>query len=344
MTTANLDSADLKAVDYQGLINEDVMQQIWDISNIPLPFTDAVGSDTTGNSYTSWTTDQLGDPALGGWIVDGADSDQNDSATGARIGNHCGILTREVQVSSRADASDTIGTSSELSYQIMMRQKELRRNVEANALHIQGSVEDDGNTTAGQPAGLATMMTAFDTGSGATAGSFSAGEWTGVVAGTKTALTETMIRDAAQEAWESGANPGKLMSVPSVCRKLSEYMFSSSARIATLTGETNNNGPATAMGSVNVFLTDFGVTMDFVPNRIQQTYADVGASDQVAAVFLYDPSYVRMTYLEGYRVESLAKTGLSEKRLMAVDWTVKMLEPDSGRVLLDIDPTAAVTE
>ncbi len=35
MATANLDSADLKAVPLNGLIKEDVMNKIWDISKIP---------------------------------------------------------------------------------------------------------------------------------------------------------------------------------------------------------------------------------------------------------------------------------------------------------------------
>lgn len=51
MSSANLDSADLKAVTKGGLIREDVMNKIWDISKIPLPFTDLIGSDTTNNEY-----------------------------------------------------------------------------------------------------------------------------------------------------------------------------------------------------------------------------------------------------------------------------------------------------
>jgi len=345
MTSANLDATDLKSVDYQGLIKEDVMDQIWDISAIPLPFTDLVGSDTVENDYTSWTTDRLGDPETGGWVVDGADSDQNDAANGKRVGNHCGILTKEVRVSTRAQNVATIGHSNELSYQVMMRQRELRRNVEANALGIQGSQESDANTdTPGIPAGLAAMVDSFDTGSGGTKAGFSSGLWAPWVPGlAPVALTETMIRDACQAAWEDGADPSHLMSVPAVIRALSEYMFTSSSRIATLTGETNNSGPATAMGSVNVFLTDFGVTLNMVPNRIQQAYNVAGTKDG-ASVFILDPAYARMSFLHGYRVLPLAKTGLSDKRMMAVDFTVKALEPSAHRALNDIDIAAAVTQ
>ncbi len=336
-------SAALKAVPFGGLIKEDVMNQIWDISRIPLPFTDLVGSDSCDNSYSEWTEDKLGDPVLGGWVVDGADSDQNDVAHGERLGNQCGILRKEVRVTTRANASDTIGYSNALSYQVMMRQRELRRNSEANMLGNQGSQADDGDTTPGIPAGLAAMVTQYDTGSGATGGGFSNGAWTGITAGTRTALTELMVRDACQAAWEGGANPSVFMSVPSVIRRLSEYMFSDSARIATLTAETNQNGPATAMGSVNVFLTDFGVTLDMVPNRIQRTYKDVSTTNDAAACYVLDPAYARQSFLHGYRTEPLAKTGLSEKRMMAVDFTLKCLNRDAHRVLLDINPETAVT-
>lgn len=344
-TSQYLSSADLKAVDFNGTIAEDVMDAIWDISRIPLPFSDRVGSDSCTNAYAEWLTDKLGDPELGGWVVDGADSDQNDSASGKRLGNHCGILTKEVQVTERARASRTIGTGDELSYQVMMRQRELRRNVEANALGIQGSQADDGSTTPGIPAGLGAMVTQHDTGSGASGGGFAAGVWTAITPGAApVALTETMVRDACQGAWEDGADPGLFMSVPGVIRQLSEYMFTSSSRIATLTRETRGDSDgATALGSVNVFITDFGVTLDFVPNRIQRGYDVAGTADGAAA-YVLDPAYARLSYLKGYRVAELAKTGLADKRQMAVDWTLKCLNPDAHRVLLDIDPTAAVTQ
>jgi len=336
-------TTDLKGIDDGGLIREDVMEQIFDISRIPLPLMDAIGADTTDNTYTEWTTDRLGDPETGNWVVEGSDSDRNDARGGRRIGNTIGILTKEVQVSSSARAVNTIGRGDELSYQVMMRQRELRRNEEANLLGLQGNQSDDGDTVPGIPAGLAAMATQFDTGSAATGGGFAAGQWTAITPGARTGLTETMVRDAAQAAWEDGADPSLFMSVPAVIRRLSEYMFTSSSRIATLTAETRQEGPATAMGSVNVFLTDFGVTLDMVANRIQRTYLDDGG-EEAAAGFLLDPAYARASRLRGYVVEPLAKTGLSDKRLMSVKTTLKVLEPDAHRVLLDLDPTSPVTQ
>lgn len=345
MSANNWDSTDLKSVDFEGWINESVLQQIFDISRIPLPLTDLIGSGSHGNEYHSWLTDSLNPPVAGGWVVDGADAGDDESEAGARIGNHSGILDKVVKVSTRARNSDTIGGEA-LAYQIRQRNRELRQDVEANALGIQGSTESDANAgTAGVPASLPVMMEKFDNGSGGSGGVFSSGIWSPWTPGTATALTETMVRDAAQAAWEDGGNPTHLMSVPSVIRHLSEYMFTSSSRIATLTGETNNNGPVTGMGSVNVFLTDFNVELRFAPNRLQLPYDSSGGTPgDVASVLLLDPDYAEISYLHGYRVEPLAKTGLADNRQMAVDLTYVCHEPKAHRAIMDIDVAAAVTQ
>ena len=53
MATTNLDAYNLKNVNLDGLIHEDVMSQIWDISQIPLPFTERAGSGSHSNQYFS---------------------------------------------------------------------------------------------------------------------------------------------------------------------------------------------------------------------------------------------------------------------------------------------------
>ena len=347
MATLPGSSAGLKAVDYGGLINTDVMQTIFDISPIPLPFTDMIGSDNVGNALYEWTTDKLADPEVGGFVVDGADSDRDDTASGARIGNQAGILTREVRVTERAQASDTIGFSNALAFQVMRRQKELRRNVEANMLGIAASVADDGDTTAGVPAGFQAMAKVYDNGSGFTAGAYSGGGiWSAFVPGTAQALTFADVKAALSEAYVDNADPNYLMSVPGVIEKLSAYMFTNNESIATLQRDTNNvgkGGAATAVAAVNVLISNFGQTVTFVPNRIQQTYADVSTTTQAAGVMLLDPAYHRISMLKGYRTEPLAKTGLTDKRLMAVDWGQKVLNPEASIIIPDIDPTAAVT-
>lgn len=343
MSTANLDSADLKAVTRGGLIREDVMNKIWDISKIPLPFTDMVGTESTTNEYKEWTTDELAAPDVTNAVVDGSDASGNDTKTGARVGNHCQISDKIVRVSYRADASNIIGRAKELSYQLMRRQQELRRDVEAIALFNQASVADNGDAVAGKAGGLPSWL---ETNSiNGTAGGFNpaTGLTVARTPGVKAALTEKDIRDAMESVYQEGGNPTKMMSIPSVIRKFSEYLFSSSARVATLMSDQGKSTEqATALGSVNVFVTDFG-TLTMIPNRLQQKHKDSGGTDDVADVFILDPEYLSLCYLEGYRTETLAKTGLAENRQMCVDWTLIVNTEKAHAIIGDIDPTAAVT-
>ena len=341
MATTNLDSADLKAKGYQGLIREDVMEKIWDISKIPLPLTDMIGSGGKAkNSYAEWTEDSLAAPDITNAVVDGSDQTGNDTVTGSRIGNHCQESVKMVQVSTRARNSDTIGRSDELSYQVMRRQQELRRDVEAIMMTGQASVADNGDAVAGKSAGLAAFITTTAS-RGATGTGTGFNDSTGLVAavadGTKRGLTETLVRDAVEGVYNEGGDPTIMMTIPSVIRKFSEYLFSSTAVAQIQSDHGKTTEKATALGYVNVFVTDFG-TLSLVPNRLQQK---TGTAD-AASVFILDPAYLEMCFLNGYQTEELSKTGLSDKRLMSVDWTLKVLNEKAQGIIADVDPTVTV--
>ena len=349
MSTANLDSADLKGVLRGGLIREDVMNKIWDISKIPLPFTDLIGSGSAKNEYKEWTTDELAAPDVANAVVDGSDATGNNTATGERVGNHHQISDKVVRVSYRADASDTIGRAKELSYQLMRRQQELRRDVEAISLLNQASVADNGDAIAGKCGGLPTWLktntvnlttpVGFDTSTGLTVVP------TATAAGI--ALTETAIRDTVESIYNAGGDPTVLMSVPAVIRKISEYLFTSSARVATLMSDQGKSTEkATALGSINVFVTDFG-TLRMVPNRLQNKYDALYANPTLTAdfadVFILDPEYLSQCFLKGYRTDSLAKTGLAENRQMSVDWSLIVNTEKAHGIIASVDPTLAMT-
>lgn len=344
MSTANLDSADLKGVLRGGLIREEVMNKIWDISKIPLPFTDMIGTDSTGNSYFEWTTDELAAPDLTNALVDGADASGNDTRTGLRVGNHCQISDKVVRVSYRADASNVIGRAKELAYQLMRRQQELKRDIEAIVLSNQASVADNGNATAGKVGGLPSWLTT--THINGTAGGFNTATGLTVArtVGVRSALTETKVRDAVQTIYNAGGDPTVMMSIPGIIRKFSEYLFSSSARVATLMSDQGKSKEqAAALGSVNVFVTDFG-TLKMVPNRLQQTYLDTDAVPATAAdVFILDPEYLSLCYLHNIRTDDLAKTGLAENRQMSVDYTLVVNTEKAHGIIGTINPTADVT-
>jgi hypothetical protein len=341
MTAANYDATNAADSPFGGVVHESIMNRIWDISHIPLPLTDMISKGTHDNQRTEWTEDELGTPSTANANVDGIDVDQDDSKATVRLGNFTQTALKEVQISTRLQNSNTIGNNGKMSYQIAERQKELRRDVEAQMMTYQASVAGDGLTVAGISAGLgAQLKTNVDTNAG-TAGGFntSTGVFDAPIPGVARALSETLIRDILQQVYVAGGNTDCLMGTPAVIRNLSEYLFSDTARVATLTAEQSQASPRalTAYGSVNVFVTDFGQTVKMIDNRIQQP----DDTDESTLYFI-DPSHLTQSFLYGYKVEPLAKTGLSEKRLMSCDYALKCYSEKSQGAIYAIDETAAV--
>ena len=266
------------AVQYGGVIREDVMDKIWDISNIPLPFTQLCSKGSHTNRRVEFVTDELAPPVTSNAKVEGADVNQDDSKFGKRLGNYTQIALKGVKVTDTSQEANSIGSQGSLSYQLKERQKELRRDVEAQMLTHQASVAGDADTAPGISAGIgAQLKTNVSVGATGSVGGFN--ETTGLFVaptpGTARALSETLIRDILQQVYEAGGNTELAMARPPVIRKLSEYLFGSTARVATLTSDKaqkGDGGALTAYGSVNVFVTDFGQTIALKDNRLPVSY------------------------------------------------------------------------
>lgn len=354
MSTSNLDASNLFLVSEDGLIREDVMNKIFDISRIPLVGMDMFGSESHDNQFFEWTVDRLGDAETDTQVVDGADLTGDDSKSGRRMGNHSEIITKIVQVSTRAQEVNTIGFANALAYQITERQKELRRNQEATIWSNNASVRGT-SSVAGVTAGLAAwLVNDTDIEGNATTGNVhreaggSDGGWDDTVTDSLVAAstpgtvpvagTETIVRDVVQSIFEKGGDASVAATTPAVKRKFSEYLFTSSARIASLIADGGGGASEReGSGSVDVFLTDFG-TLKLVANRLQPAY-----DTDNDIMFILDPSLISVSFLQGVRVEPQAKTGLSDKRQMSMDWGLKVSNWDGLGYIADIDPDAAFT-
>jgi len=372
-----LDTYDVTQLEAGGTIGESVMRQLNDMSRIPLPFTDRVGSGTHSNPYSSWLVDRLQDPATDNAVIDGSEGRSNQSfqPVYARVGNHSQISTKTLHVSRRLMESDTLAYQNELSHQVTRRSQELRRDVEAMALLNNTAVTDTGaGGNAGETAGLEAWIsnkneldvTIYDATAGnasqyrdLSTGGITIGGWpaitpsggVGNVAAVDyssvtavNALTEVAMLDVVEQLYNNGYGDSAnyvAMCRPPLKRRISSFMFSSSARVGTLvTQQGDSTNARIANGSVDVLKTDFGV-LELVPNRLMQVSGD-GTPDS-DTLFIMDPSMIQISYLHGYRVYPLARTGLLEKREMAVDWMLKPLNWCAVGAVFGIDASAAMT-
>lgn len=342
MTTANLDAADLKATSGGGSIREDVMRKVWQIDNIPLPFTDRIAEGKADQEYTEWTVKELAAVDLNNAAVDGSDATGNNTKTGIRMGNHCQESIKVVRVSDRAVSSDTIVYDNELAGQVGDRQKELHRDVEGIALSQQGSVQDDGNSTAGKAAGLgAWLVTNISFGAtGVHPGFIPATKLvTAPTAGTKRAITEALLDTITLGVYNNGGDDDSrlaLMMRPPVKTLISDYGYGTQVRAAALQRQVTG-GDGQVIGSIDMWRTDFGY-LEMVPNRLQPVTAAA-----TSTVFFLNFDYLELAFLKSYYVKELARTGLAENRLMAVDWTLKVLNEKAHGAIFDVDEALAMT-
>jgi hypothetical protein len=354
MSTANLDAADLAAaLAAPGLIREDVIDTVYNLDEgIPTPFTDLVRADSFDNVYSEWTEDDLQAPDITNAVVDGSDATGNDTSVGRRIGNHAQLSDKVVRISHASEAVDSIGSVGRMAYQTSRRLMDLRRDVEAIATGRQASIADDGAAQPGNTAGLgAWIATNTDFGTTGAAGGFNT--TTKVVdaptAGSGRALVWDTVRTQLQAVYEAGGYPSVLMSVPGVIKGINTFLFSDAGNPyrADPTANVQGTSPQSqaAQGWITVVLSDFGISLSLVDNRLQQTYLeDVGGgTDQVADVFILDPAYAGLSYLEGYRNDVLGKVGHSNQRLLSTHWMTKVFREDAHALIADIDPTLAVT-
>jgi hypothetical protein len=231
-----------------------------------------------------------------------------------------------------------------MGYQTARRLQELRRDVEATTLGFQASVQDDNNATPGKSAGLAAWLTSnINMGATAVAGGFVTGTKlvTARTPGTGRALSYAFISTQIENVYTLGGSPTILMSVPGITKRLAQFLFTlpTSAKPTQNVDGTGNGVNQTSQGFIDSFKTDFGFFMQIVPNRLQQSYTGATLGD----VFGIDPRYLRLSTLYGWKVEPIAKLGLSDRKLLSVDWMLKCLLERAHFMISDITITAAVT-
>lgn len=345
MATTNLDQNDQRTAQTGGVVREEVLNRIFDHSKIRLEFLSRVGTGSTGNQYVSWLMDEYGTPDTDNAHVDGADLDQNDTTLEERVGNYTQTMAKVVRVSTLANEANTIGYRRALSRNILRRQEDLRRDLNATVYINQASVADNGNATPGRFGTLPSWLTTnVSAGATAVAGGFTHGAGNeGVVAartpGTARALTQTIFDDVLESIYENNGNPSIAFMRPKVKRAFGTYLLSETAQVAQLWSEQGKTAQrATAANSVSIYIDQYDNAIELCPDRLQTT-TGTDRSD----ILICSPEYLTTIYHYGWRTEQQGRTGLSDKYQLHSNMTLGVLSEKAHGAVFDVLETAAVT-
>jgi hypothetical protein len=300
-------------------IRESLADVIANISPEEVPLQSNIGSESVANTYFEWQTDSLASTSTTA-VIDGDDVSSFDStAATSRVGNYTHIRRRTTIVADNYSALDTAGRNDELAYQLAKRGKELKRDIEA-VLTANNAQVAGNSSTARETGGLGAWVATNEnvgTGGGLTTGDGT----TARTDGTQRDFTETMLKDAMQQAFVSGGQPSILMVGPH-----NKTVVSGFAGIAAQRYQAPSNAPTTIIGAADVYLSDFG-TLNVVANRFSRE----------RDAWLLDPEYASVCYLRPIQQVELAKTGDAEKRMVIAEFGLKVLNEAAHAVVADLN-------
>lgn len=310
-------------------IREDLQDAYISISSTETPFQAAIGRKSVSNTYYEWPVVDLAAPTTNR-VLEGEAAPGNDAPTNAnRMGNYTQISDKVVEVSDTADSVNGAADIQTVAKQVAFKLKELKRDMEVMLLSnvaANAGAAATARVTAGLPAFLTSNVSrgvggANGTLSGTTSGYPNAA----ATDGTARALTEQMLKDVIASCWNNGAEPSIVLCGSAVKQKISSTFTGSATKYQDMTDKKK------LVAAIDIYVSDFG-TLQIVPSRFLETRT-VAARD----VFVLDPNYARMTFLQNVKQRPLARTGHSERRLISVEYGLQVDTEKAHGIIADIN-------
>ena len=308
-------------------VREDLSNVIYQISPEETPFMSNVGRENVKNTFYEWQTDDLAAAATTNAQIEGDDITSFTTVTPTvRLGNYTQISRKDVIISGTLESVDKAGRRSELSYQMAKRSAELKRDMETTMLANQAAAA--GSTSSARKTGALLAFLKTNTNKGAGGGdptytTIPDAARTDSTAGDLRSFSETLLKDVIQKVWTEGGNPDVVMAGP-----VNKQNLSLMKGIAAQRFNAQGQKPSTIIGAADVYVSDFG-NVTIVPNRFQRE----------RDVFVLDTEYASVAYLRPFQTVELAKTGDAEKRMLLVEWGLKVQNEKAHGVITDLNST-----
>ena len=303
-------------------IREDLSEALASITPTETIFMSTIGTRNVDNTYFEWSEVDLA-AAADNRQIEGDVGLSNSAPTNAvRKGNYTQISAKVVEVSSTAQAVNGVADAQTVAKQVAYKLSELKRDMEKMLLSNSSASAGASGTarqTAGLPAFLTTNVERGTGGAnGTTSGTGSAGFPNAAATdGTARPITETLLKSVIASCWDQGADPSVVL-----CGSSQKQTISGFTGNATRFKEAEDSKLNAA---IDVYVSDFG-ELQIVPAR------HVRSTD----VFVLDPNFASVAYLQTAKQEPLAKTGLSERRLISAEYGLQVTSEKAHGVIADV--------
>lgn len=297
-------------------LREDLQDVIYDISPMDTYFFSKAARLTAKSTLHEWQTDALAAAVATNAFVEGDDFSAPARAATTRLKNYTQISRKDFVVTGTARRVDVAGRREELAYQTVKAGKELKRDIESAALQNKAATAGS-SVSARVSASVETWIyTTNDvSGTGATANTTPA-PVSGVAAtagtdGTAAALTEAVLKSALQQSWSQGGDVGVILVGPGIKGTIDAF-----TGVATRFRNVESKSQAQIIGAADVYVSSFG-SHQIVLSRYMRT----------TVVLCMDMQYWGLAWQRSIKMEEIAKSGDSDKRMLVGEWTVVAKNP-----------------
>ncbi len=291
---------------------EDLIDQIYNVDPVETPFFKMCDKAKASSTLHEWQTQALAAAANNAQLQGDEVSFAAVTVT-VRESNRTQISRKEVVVSGTQDAVDKAGRQREMVYQLMLKNKELNRDIEVVLTGNRAQVTGN-SATAPQLRPLCAWYATNDSrGSGGADGSSGAA----ATDGTQRALTEALLKSVLQLCWTNGGDPDTIM-----CGPFNKTVISGFSGNASRFIDTSKMKLVTA---IDVYKGDFG-EQKIVPNRFSRE----------RDVHVLQSDLWAVATLRGKKTEDLAKTGDATKAMIITEYTLEARNEKGSGIVADL--------
>lgn len=321
----------------QSIIREDLQEAYTMISPEETPFTTAIRQETASNTLFEWPVVELSDLDYANREVEGEDAPSTDAPTnGLRLSNYTQISDKIAKVTHTSQAVDSAANNVQrIATQVVLKLKELKRDMEGMLLdNVAAAAGSSGNarSSAGLPAFLRTNTVFAAQGSDPTlsgttegfpnAAAGAASENTG----SSVVFAEDDLNEVIEDIWTEGGEPSIIMCNSGNKRRISTAFTGNSTRYKDAVDKK-------LVSSIDFYDSDFG-ELTVVPNRFMRTNNPDDNNDSYN-VFVLDPEYAAIAFLDEVQQKPLAETGHSISRLIWAEYGLQVDNEKAHGVIRD---------
>lgn len=283
-------------------IREDLLDQIYNVDPDDVPFLSKMAKTSAEATKVEWQTDQLDAPADDNAHIEGDDVTHTAITPTVRLDNQTQIFRKDAVITGTAEATRRAGRGKEASYQIMLKGKAMKTDMEMSAFANQQKVGGS-SSAARRLAGLPTWLTSnTDAGSG---GSDATGDGSDArTDGTQAPLTEARFKAVLASIFDNSGKEADCCYMGSFNRQVASGFQGSSTRY-----DKGEDKSLTA--TVHIYEHDFGSIRFEASRHVRSRDALLVCSDMAA-----------WADLRPMRQEELAKTGDSSKWMLIGESTM----------------------